>query len=152
MSQPGMRIPALAIVVLCFANMLGTVASETPTSESMQCAVADGAHVLRASGDGLYVKFKFEPAPPPLGDLFAIRALACTDSHQPVDGTLHADAIMPAHGHGMNYAVQPVPTVAGAATLQGFLWQMPGLWQLKFRLQTQDQTYRATYDYTLAPR
>ena len=70
----------------------------------------------------------------------------------PMEGELSADAVMPAHGHGMSYAVETTRTVDGAAKLEGFLWQMPGAWQLRFRLKTPDGNYRATYDYEFAPR
>ena len=105
-----------------------------------------------AKGEDIYVKFRAEPGPPPMGDLFVVLAQACSPAHTPLDGQLGADAIMPAHGHGMNYAVKPVNTRQGAARLEGFLWQMPGLWQVRFRLKSGSQTYRATYDYEFAPQ
>ena len=108
--------------------------------------------MLKAEGDGAYVKFRTDPAPPAMGDLFVVDARVCSSAHAPMDGELSADAVMPAHGHGMSYAVETTRTVDGAAKLEGFLWQMPGVWQLRFRLKTPDGNYRATYDYEFAPR
>ena len=118
-----------------------------PAVSAMECGagVTDGVRV--AKGDAMYVKFKTDPATPVLGDLFVVIAQACSNAHAPLDGTLSADAVMPAHGHGMNYAVQATDTVIGRVTLQGFLWQMPGLWRMQFRLKADGTTYRAQYDY-----
>ena len=119
---------------------------------ALECGPAAGSDERIAKGDDFYIKFRAEPGPPPMGDLFVVLAQACSSSHTPLDGQLGADAIMPAHGHGMNYAVKPVNTRRGAARLEGFLWQMPGLWQVRFRLKSGSETYRATHDYEFVPQ
>ena len=135
-------------VRLALGVMLAVGAGATVSAMECGARVADGVRV--AFGEAIYVKFKLEPAPPALGDLFVVKALVCSRAHARLDGMLSADAVMPAHGHGMNYAVKTSAAVNGAAMLEGFLWQMPGLWRMPFRLEAVGATYRAAYDYEFA--
>lgn len=132
-----------------FATM--SLAALSVSAPAMECGPGTEDSERIASGDGMYVKFMFDPAPPLIGDLFVVHAQVCRPDHSPLDGELGAEAVMPAHGHGMDYAVESVTTQRGAAVLRGFLWQMPGLWQLRFRLKVGDQSWRATHDHDFTP-
>tara|TARA_R110002110_G_scaffold249872_5_gene466057 strand:+ start:729 stop:1070 length:342 start_codon:yes stop_codon:yes gene_type:complete len=50
----------------------------------------------------------------------------------PDDVRLTVDAIMPAHGHGMNYEVEVREIEPGQYVAEGFILHMPGLWRFRF--------------------
>ena len=56
---------------------------------------------------------------------------------------LRVDAVMPEHGHGMNYrpSVTALPG-AGRWRAEGLLLQMPGLWELRLDVQAAGHTER----------
>jgi hypothetical protein len=114
------------------------------TSSASNSAMDANAYVAR--GDGVDVVFKFDPPSPALGQLLAMRVNACDQDGQPVLGRLRADAVMPAHGHGMNYTPKAVRLETTPVILRGLVFHMPGVWRLLFTLRSNTQVYRATYE------
>ncbi len=61
-----------------------------------------------------------------IGAQFAIELLAC----EGIEKIRSIDARMPAHGHGMNYQPTLTRTAQGQYLAEGFLFHMPGTWEL----------------------
>lgn len=94
------------------------------------------------------VVLALNPDPPPLGQLFEVRATV-TDktTGQPLtEGQVHIDAQMPAHGHGMSTA--PVDELGegcaqaagcvrpdGVYLTRGLKFHMPGLWTITVEIE-----------------
>ena len=84
-----------------------------------------------------------------LGQPFSFKVALCdTKSEKPDRVT--ASAIMPAHQHGMNYA----PTVTyndkkGTYTVDGFLFHMPGLWEVNISTYNGDESSHYTQKITV---
>lgn len=61
----------------------------------------------------------------------------------PADAVLlRVDAVMPEHGHGMNYRPSVATVSAGRWRAEGLLLQMPGKWELRFDVQAAGRTER----------
>lgn len=50
----------------------------------------------------------------------------------PEGGVLEVDAVMPAHGHGMNYRSEVQLLEPGHFIAEGMLFHMPGKWEIRF--------------------
>lgn len=55
-----------------------------------------------------------------------------------------ADAVMPEHRHGMNYRPTRVETAPGRWRSEGWLFHMPGRWELRFDVERGDRVERVT--------
>ncbi len=108
----------------------------------------DGADALvRKTQSGAYnVALAFDPAPPPVGALFAVQATVTQRDGSPLEfGTVALDARMPQHNHGMETdpvdlagvcpdggdaatAATGCPHVGGVYRTEGFKFHMPGAW------------------------
>lgn len=49
---------------------------------------------------------------------------------------LAVEAVMPAHGHGMNYAPEVIELAPGHFAAEGMLFHMPGEWEIRFRYRS----------------
>ncbi len=133
---------------LAAAALLGLGCS-TPTRQAN-----DGADALvRKTQSGAYnVALAFDPAPPPVGALFAVQATVTQRDGSPLEfGTVALDARMPQHNHGMETdpvdlagvcpddgdaataataatAASACPHVGGVYRTEGFKFHMPGAW------------------------
>lgn len=68
-----------------------------------------------------------------VGKPFAIEVAACLTSGAAIR-QLRVDATMPAHGHGMNYKPTEKKLGPGWSRFDGFVFHMPGKWQISFDL------------------
>ena len=66
---------------------------------------------------------------PKVGAPFDVELRVCNPDGHTVD-RLAVDATMPAHKHGMNYQPQLKKTADGHYKATGFLFHMPGVWQI----------------------
>jgi hypothetical protein len=80
------------------------------------------------------------------GRHFAVEAIVCATP--PARG-LRVDAQMPEHRHGMNYRPQISASGEGRYLAEGFLFHMPGRWQLVFDVDRDGQTERLATDLVL---
>lgn len=55
---------------------------------------------------------------------------------------LRIDAVMPEHGHGMNYRPSVTAAPAGRWRAEGLLFHMPGTWELRLDVQADGRTER----------
>ncbi|PVB62381.1 hypothetical protein DCO57_06375 [Labrenzia sp. 011] len=105
-----------------------------PACAQADCPVPEGWLALQPVGaSDAVVAVQLPSTPLPVGELFDIEVSVC----DPQDGNLplaRADAMMPAHRHGMNYR----PEIAGHGpnlhTVKGFMFHMPGAWQISIEL------------------
>lgn len=93
---------------------------------------SDGAVTL--AGEHFRASFAPNPAPIAVGAMFAADITVCDADGNPFDGEISVDATMPAHGHGMNTAVEVTRTGPGRFHAEGLMFHMPGTWRV--RLQT----------------
>ena len=108
----------------------------------------DGGTTLDAGGSRT-LSFKTEPTYITVGEHFSIRIKICKDD-QPVSvGSVAVDALMPAHGHGMNYRPSVTTSAEGEYLASGLLFHMPGLWNLQFEIGTGDDKTKIYIDITL---
>lgn len=87
------------------------------------------AEGLTASG-WYVVRWRTEPAAPPLGRLFEVRTdVVDVLTGRAFDGAeVKVDARMPAHGHGMETAPETEPARGGGYLTRGMKFHMPGEW------------------------
>lgn len=82
----------------------------------------------------------------PLARPFSVLVSVC-------DGTavrqLLADAIMPAHQHGMNYIPKVTALGDGTFRVDDMLFHMPGLWELQVDVDINGQSIFYTSEITL---
>ena len=66
---------------------------------------------------------------PKVGAPFDVELKVCSQDKQAAD-RLAVDATMPSHKHGMNYQPQLTKAADGHYKATGFLFHMPGIWQI----------------------
>lgn len=128
---------ALATAVLVIAPA-GVSASCAPPGEF----TAQGRLVSR----DVVVVFRTVPTTIEVGRHFAVEAIVCATP--PARG-LRVDAQMPEHRHGMNYRPRVSASGEGRYLAEGFLFHMPGRWQLVFDVDRDGQTERLATDLVL---
>lgn len=67
--------------------------------------------------------------PVQVGTPFDVELKVCSADNKAAD-RVQVDANMPAHKHGMNYEPQLSKTAEGEFKATGFLFHMPGVWQI----------------------
>lgn len=99
------------------------------------------------SNDASYVvEYALDPAAAPLNERFAadVRVLLGPDGSEPAgDVELAVDARMPHHRHGMRVEPSVTRVAAGTWRVEGFLFHMPGRWELYFDVTRGAVTERA---------
>jgi hypothetical protein len=77
-------------------------------------------------------------APVGVGQHFVLNVRLC-----PADAVLlRVNAVMPEHGHGMNYRPSVTRLPDGHWRVEGLLFQMPGSWELRLDVRMADRTER----------
>lgn len=77
-------------------------------------------------------------APMRIGHHFVLDVQLC-----PPDAVLlRVDAVMPEHGHGMNYRPSVTAVSPGRWRAEGLLFQMPGSWELRLDVLAAGRTER----------
>jgi len=96
---------------------------------------------------GVVVVFRTVPPVIEVGRHFALEAIVCADGSTPL--LARVDARMPEHRHGMNYRPTLVARGAGRYVAEGFLFHMPGLWQLLFDVERDGRRAQLVTDVRL---
>ena len=99
--------------------------------------------------DGLSLDYRVEPAPLEVGRHFAMRFQFCRDDVEIALDGFRIDAVMPAHGHGMNYRAGVSEIREGVYLAEGMLFHMPGSWQVVIDFEHAGQRRRALVDIKL---
>jgi hypothetical protein len=98
------------------------------------CAVAGPGSRLAESAQ-YRLAWRSDPAPIPVGRLFALEVTVCPRAPGGTVAGLGVDARMPAQGHGMNYKPSVKPVGDGRYRVEGLMFHMPGQWELVFELR-----------------
>lgn len=110
-------------------------------------AAATAPEDLLRIDDKPAAQLRFIPHQIRVGEPFELEIQLC----DPAMVLKAVDATMPSHGHGMNY--QPRVSMAGLGLVRagGFLFHMPGDWEITLDIQHGDVTSRLVREYTLEP-
>ena len=106
-------------------TMLAIVAVLALVSPGLACEAPEGWRAMRTKSGSAIAAAKIESASLKVGQPFVLEVQAC------LDGRLTVDAVMPAHGHGMNYFPIVMRTGAGSYRAQGMVFHMPGRWEVR---------------------
>jgi hypothetical protein len=90
--------------------------------------------------------FRTIPATIEIGRHFSVEAIVCATP--PARG-LRVDAQMPEHRHGMNYRPQVSTAPDGRYVADGFLFHMPGRWEIVFDVERGGRTERLSTEILL---
>ncbi len=88
--------------------------------------------------------FRTVPPAVAVGSHFLLEAVICGGSTPPL--LTGVDAQMPEHRHGMNYRPTLTAKGPGHYVAEGFLFHMPGRWQLIFDVEAEGRRARLTSD------
>lgn len=124
----------LGLWLLPLLAMLASAASACP---------ADGFSGALLKGEKAAISLHLEPDPPLVDDFFVIDATVCDVAGKPAR-LYYVDAIMPAHGHGMNYRPEVEDRGEGRYRITGMLFHMQGAWRLRFDVETAAGAERLT--------
>jgi hypothetical protein len=118
--RPALPVAALAAVLA----LAGSAALACPPpSEGFQRRTLPNAEVA----------YRWDPAELKVGQFFAVEVIVCPTpgSNVTVSGI---DAIMPAHGHGMNYRPRAERIAPDRYRFTGLMLHMPGKWLITFSI------------------
>ena len=90
----------------------------------------------------LYVKIDEVPLAQP----FSMRITLCGEWDV---NELRVDATMPAHKHGMNYTPSVSALESNVFEIEGILFHMPGMWEMRIDLATSERDVYYTYPIAL---
>ena len=129
-----------ALFVSCLLASCGTEAPAPQVAPQEEEGVTsplptDGFEwlVIESNDGGYHVRARTEPESIPQRDPFTVHVQVCHDSDftMPVeDASVHVDAAMPDHGHGMNVVPEMVQVAPGCWEARGLLMHMPGKWEV----------------------
>jgi hypothetical protein len=112
---------AIAVVILLLS---------VANAASASCLPTDGGMPMTVSNTGRFAAaLRLSTNPVKVGAPFAIDVRLCSPDNAWVE-RLVIDARMPAHRHGMNYKPEITPKGDGACEARGFLFHMPGKWEI----------------------
>lgn len=124
---------AIGVLVALFALIAVPAAACTP----------DGFGSALLKGKRAVISLHLEPDPPRVDGFLSIDAIVCDTAGNPAR-LYYVDAIMPAHGHGMNYRPEIEDQGEGHYRITGLLFHMQGGWQLRFDVETAAGAERLT--------
>ncbi len=132
----------LALLIACLPT------SEVPAAPA--CATPRGFEASgRIESSDVVVLFRTVPAAIEVGLHFSVEVIVCAGPPAAVTTGLRVDAQMPAHRHGMNYRPRVVRRGEGLYVAEGFLFHMPGRWQLLFDVEHGGRTDRLSTEIVL---
>jgi hypothetical protein len=136
--QAQVRAALGALLVAVAAGVAAAEACEVP---------ADFTPRGRVEAPGLVVVFRTVPPAIEIGRHFAVDALVCGDNAGPT--LTRVDATMPQHRHGMNYRPTLAAKGGGRYVAEGFLFHMPGRWELSFEVESGGRRTRLATDVVI---
>jgi hypothetical protein len=114
---------------------------------AVACDLAGGETVELEAGVTLH--YQFQPSPLPVAQHFSMQFLVCRGDRPLVLDGFKVDALMPAHGHGMNYKAKIENQRDGLVEATGMLFHMPGPWQISVDLSYDGFDRQVKIDYQL---
>lgn len=107
----------------------------------LACGFANGERVSPVDAAMLHYRIKSPPLT--VAQHFSMQFLLCHDETMLVIEGFKLDALMPVHGHGMNYKASINWLDNGLVEASGLLFHMPGQWRITVNL-TYDGVARQT--------
>jgi hypothetical protein len=137
-----MRLVGLGVV-------LGTALARLAPATADDGCPAEGQGFRRLKSADAEVAYRWEPAELRVGQFFTAEVVACRSAGAGPVEQVAIDAIMPAHGHGMNYRPKTERTPAGRHRVTGLMLHMPGTWRITFDLLRGGKRTRLTQEVDL---
>ena len=127
--------------------MRGAVlASFVLTSGALACPMPPDAIPMTPEVDHAPLAYAQMDAPP-LSAPFAMNITVCDAAQQ--TSVLTFDALMPAHGHGMNFTVDVNKVAENKFEVSNVVFHMPGVWELRVKAEVAGQNYTYTAEVHL---
>ena len=125
------RAPTAAAAVL-----LAGLGGLFPNPLAAGCVLPDAGMVMHPQSPSMFsASLRTSPSPVTVGVPFVVDLTVCSAEGARVD-RLTIDATMPAHRHGMNYKPEIVAKGPGNYEGRGFLFHMPGRWEIALAVYT----------------
>lgn len=99
--------------------------------------------------DDLVVFYRSDPGQPELMRHFSMLFWICRGEEIANIDSFKIDARMPAHNHGMNYRPEVAQTADGMLRAAGFLFHMPGQWQVEVSFRDRERRHRLSIEYSM---
>jgi hypothetical protein len=117
------------------------------SSHGIACDLAGSEMVELETGVTLH--YRIDPSPLPIAQHFSMPFLVCRGGQPLALDSLELDALMPTHGHGMNYKANIEIQHDGLIEATGMLLHLPGPWQISVDLSNDDLARQIKIDYQL---
>ena len=111
-----------------------------PAAWAQSCPDIAGA--VKVESERYVVAYRTRPAKIVIGQHFTMDLAVCPRVGQSAAEHVRVDAYMPEHKHGMNYKVTVQPGDGGRYRAEGFMFHMPGRWELIFEVRGKGRTDR----------
>ncbi len=119
-------------VALAILSLSCSVSSNAETSHACNNeTISSSALELKQQDRRLVITPK--PQDEPVGKLFSLEIQICDDDSV----VTKVKAVMPAHGHGMNYRPKVNQLAEKSYQVEGLLFHMPGVWLLTIETKSQ---------------
>ena len=134
---------AVALAALAFSFSVTAYAQPADRcgADLKGAAHAESAHYI--------IAYAPKPAPITVAKHFSMDIAVCAKAGATAPRGLRVDALMPEHGHGMNYKPGIIALGKGRFNADGLMLHMPGRWELVFDVQSGDASERVTANLTL---
>lgn len=111
------------------------------------CDLTGGETVELESNVTLH--YRIEPSPLRVAQHFSMQFRTCRGEQPLKLDSFKVDALMPKHGHGMNYKADIEVQRDGKIEATGMLFHMPGQWQIKVDLSYDGLAQQVKIDYQI---
>jgi hypothetical protein len=132
------QVIATRAAVLLAGGALGCTAAAGACGDDL------GDRSRRIENAHYAVVFRTVPEPIEVGAHFSLDFSVCPRGDAPEPRAVRVDAQMPEHRHGMNYRPVVVARGSGMYRADGFMFHMPGRWELLFDVVTRGDAERLT--------
>jgi hypothetical protein len=133
------------------AAVLGAAALFTGESALAQAPACgkEMKNARRAESARYTVAYRMVPAKIEVSKHFSLELAVCAKTGAPDPDALRIGALMPEHGHGMNYKPTVIPLGGGRFHADGLMFHMPGRWQFEFEVDSGKNTEQVLHDFML---
>jgi len=116
-----------------------------PLAAAATCLPPDAGQPMTAAGAARFAAaLRMNPSPVKVGTPFVVDLRVCALDGAKVE-RLAIDATMPAHRHGMNYKPKITAQGDGRHEARGFLFHMPGWWEITLSVYADGKPSHLTY-------
>lgn len=130
---------------LCLSLLMLSI-TQCVAFAQVDCVSSDGTAIV-VEEDGGRVVTSLVPDGIRVGEQFSIELAACAG----IENLRSINARMPAHGHGMNYQPTLTRTQDGNFQAEGFLFHMPGIWELMIEAEKDGKRIKLRKEISVLP-